>query len=502
MGETNSRDAGGMKTPSIRKNYIYNLIYQIMTLLTPFITTPYISRVLGAEGTGVQSYTASVAQYFVIAAALGTASYGQREAARNRDDKKALSRVFWEIECLCLATTGLCLAVWMCVIGFSRQYAPFYGVLTMTLLAVPLDISWLFGGLERYGVIALRNIAVKAAGILLMFAFIRTRQDLLLYVALLAATGLAGNLSMWGYLRQFVEPVSIKTLRPLRHLKETIVYFIPTIATSVYTILDKTMIGWFTAGDKTQNGYYEYATGFVNMGKILIISFNSVMSARMSYLFAAGRQDEIHSRIRESLDFILLLAFPIALGLAGVASGFVPWFLGSGYEPVSGLLYVLCPLVIIVGLSDCMGSQILTPGGQRAKSGKVIVAGAGLNFLLNLVLIPRLQAWGAAAASVIAELFITGLYLYLCRAYIRIPMLASLGWKRFLAAAVMFVMVRALGTGDGPVFLADLKEAAGPVRTFMQVAVGAAVYFLLLILMRDSFLTAQWKRLVSRDKKE
>ncbi len=486
------RQGGASASPSIRKNYIYNLIYQVMTLLTPFITTPYISRVLGPEGTGVQSYTASVAQYFAIAAALGTATYGQREAARNRDDRAALSRTFWEIECLCLMTTAVCLAVWAALIGFSDRYAPYYAVLTMTLLAVPTDISWLFGGLERYGLIAARNIAVKLAGILCMFLFVKSRQDLLLYVALLAATGLLGNLSMWAGVKRFIDPVDLRSLRIRRHLKETMVYFVPTIATSVYTILDKTMIGWFSGGDKTQNGYYEYATGFVNMGKILIISFNSVMSARMSYLFAAGRTEEIRERIRDSLDFVLMLAVPIAIGLAGIAKGFVPWFLGDGYGPVAGLLYVLCPLVVIVGLSDCMGSQLLTPGGLRAKSAKVIVAGAVLNMILNLLLIPRLASAGAAAASLLAELFITGMYLYLCRRDIRPGMLVRLSWKRLLAAAVMLAAVLVIGC----------RTAVGPAATVLQVCAGAAVYFLGLYLLRDEFLMKQTVRLLRRAHRE
>ena len=145
-----------------------------------------------------------------------------------------------------------------------------------------------------------------------------------------AATGLLGNISMWGYLKGQVEKPVLKELRPLRHLKETLVYFIPTIATSVYTILDKTMLGWFSGENKSQNGYYEYATGFVNMAKILIMSFNAVMSARMSYLFGTGRMEEIHKRFQDSLDFVLLMAMPIMLGLAGIAAQFIPWFWETG----------------------------------------------------------------------------------------------------------------------------------------------------------------------------
>lgn len=477
-----------LEPPSIRKNYTYNLIYQVMTLLTPFITTPYISRVLGPDGTGVQSYTNSVVQYFAILAALGTASYGQREIARHRDNKEERSRIFWEIELLCASTTALCLMVWMFVIGFSRVYTPFYGVLTMTLLAVAFDISWFFGGLERYSLIVVRNILIKLAGIVMLFVFIKNRDDLLLYVALIAATGLFGNLSMWGYLKYFLVKVDWKSLCVRRHLKETIVYFIPTIATSVYTILDKTMLGWFTGSDKSENGYYEYATGFVNMAKILIMSFNAVMSARMSYLFGEERSEEIHRKVEESLDFVLLLGIPIMAGLAGIAAGFVPWFLGEGYEPVAGLMYVCCPLVLIVGLSDCMGSLILTPSGQRAKSGKVIVAGACVNFVLNLALIPHFGAAGAAGASVAAELFITGMYLWLCRDFIKPSMFLKMGWKRLLAAGVMLAVVVALGRALW----------IGPAVTFFQIGAGAACYFVLLCAFRDEFLLGQGRQVLGR----
>lgn len=470
------------KAPSVRKNYIYNLIYQVMTLITPFITTPYISRVLGADGTGVQSYTNSVVQYFAILAALGTASYGQREIARHRDDIKMRSRLFWEIEALCMATTAACLVIWLFVIGFAREYRLYYVVLTMTLLAVAFDISWFFGGLEQYSLIVLRNTAVKLVGIAMLFLFIRKKEDLLLYVALTAATGLLGNISMWGYLKEQVEKPVLKELCPLRHLKETLVYFIPTIATSVYTILDKTMLGWFSGENKSQNGYYEYATGFVNMAKILIMSFNAVMSARMSYLFGNGRIQEIHERIRDSLDFVLLMAMPIMLGLAGIAAQFIPWFLGNGYLPVTFLMYVCSPLVLVVGLSDCIGSQILTPGGKRAQSGKVIVAGAVVNACLNFLLIPHFAASGAAAASVAAECFITSLYLWLGRDFIKPKMLVCYGWKRLVAAVVMLGAV--VWTGQ---FLEQVR-GLGPITTFVQIGVGAVVYFLVLLVMRDGFL--------------
>lgn len=135
---------------SIKKNYIYNTIYQVLSLITPLITAPYISRVLGSSGVGIYSYTNSIVTYFTLFAALGTASYGQREIAMHRNDSKASSKLFWEIEFLSITTTAVSLIIWLIWICVSTQYTAVYGVLTLSVLAVAFDISWYFGGFEKF----------------------------------------------------------------------------------------------------------------------------------------------------------------------------------------------------------------------------------------------------------------------------------------------------------------------------------------------------------------
>lgn len=150
---------------SIKKNYIYNTIYQVLSLITPLITAPYISRVLGSSGVGIYSYTNSIVTYFTLFAALGTASYGQREIAMHRNDSKASSKLFWEIEFLSITTTAVSLIIWLIWICVSTQYTAVYGVLTLSVLAVAFDISWYFGGFEKFKYIVIRNTVVKITGI-------------------------------------------------------------------------------------------------------------------------------------------------------------------------------------------------------------------------------------------------------------------------------------------------------------------------------------------------
>ncbi len=288
-----------------------------------------------------------------------------------------------------------------------------------------------------------------------------------------------GNLSMWTYLPKMLVRVDFRTLHIKRHLKETLVYFIPTIATSIYTVLDKTLIGLITQ-DSYQNGYYEQATKIISIVKTAVFTaVNSVMGARMSYLFAQEKYDEIHRRIRRSMDFILLLGFGAVFGILGIAGRFVPLFFGEGYEPVVNLLCLMTPLILIIGVSNCLGSQYYTPSGQRSRSAKYLIVGSVVNLCLNLCLIPFWGASGAVVASVVAELTITVLYVAKCDGYISPLMLVRLSWKRLLSGGVMYLAIYVFGR---------LCPAGDIVVLIWQVVLGVCVYFVLLCLLRDDML--------------
>ena len=468
-----------MPQPSVKKNYIYRTLYEILVLITPFITTPYISRVLGADGVGIYSYTFSIMTYFTLFAALGTVYYGAREIAQHRDDRQQSSKLFWEIELITVATTAICLIVWCVVIIFSRQYRPYFIALIPVLLGTMFDISWYFTGLERIKNIVICNSFFKIAGIVLLFIFVKQREDLVLYVVINSMVTMLGNLSMWIYLPKTLAKVNFKTLTFKKHFKETLIYFVPTIATSIYTVLDKTLIGAITH-DTYQNGYYEQANKIMRMTyTVSFFALNSVMSARISYLFAEKKYEEIKYRIRKTMDFIFLISFGCTFGIIGVAGRFVPTFFGPGFEPVVNLLYFMSPLTIIVGISNCLGANYYTPSGQRARSARVIVLGSVVNLILNLLMIPFIGAVGAVIASIIAESVITVLYVRMSDEYMSVKLLLKLSWKRILSGILMLVFVLLLG---------KYLPFRNLVVTAIQVVSGVAIYFGLLLLMKDNML--------------
>lgn len=476
MDSGNKSNSGN---PSVKKNYIYRILYELLIVLTPFITTPYVSRVLGPDGVGIYSYTSSIMAYFTLFAALGTVSYGEREISQHRDNRYESSKLFWEIELMTVFTTSVCIVVWVFVIIFSKQYRYYFLALLPLLFGTMSDISWYFMGHEQVKYIVLRNSVCKILGIVCLFLFVREKSDLILYIVLNSVISMLGNFSMWTYLPKMLVKVNFHTLKFKKHFRETLIYFIPTIATSVYTMLDKTLIGIITK-DSYENGYYEQATKIVNIVKsVVFTSVNAVMGARISYLFAQKKYDEIRRRIHRSMDYIFFIGFGAVFGVIGIARNFIPTFLGEGWDGVISLLYFMSPLVLIIGVSNCLGSQYYTPGGQRARSAKVIVLGSFVNLCINLLLIPKFGGIGATIGSIVAEMTISILYVKMSDGYMTGKILIAYGWKRLIAGGFMCALVMFLGK--------TLPVGIVPCLV-IQVVSGAMVYMILLACMRDTML--------------
>lgn len=474
-----------MSKPSIKKNFIYNTLYEILTILSPLITSPYVSRIFGADGIGIYSYTSALASYFVLFAALGIKTYGQREIAQHRDDKKMASKLFWELELMCISTTLLSLMVWILLIVFSKDYSIYYMVLTMSIAATAFDVSWFWRGYEEYSLIVIRNSVIKIIGIILLFTLVHEKEDLLLYIGLIAASGLIGNISMWVQLPKYLVKVNWKELRLKYHYRETMVYFVPTVATSIYTILDKAMIGWITNND-FENGYYEQATKIVNICKTVVISLNTVLSSRICYLYSMDAHNEIKTKMKDTLNFILLVGTPMVFGVIGVAGNFVPFFFGNGFEQTVTLLYIMAPLILIIAISNFYGGLYFIPSGQRARSNKGIIAGAVVNLILNLILIYPFKSFGAAIASVAAETTITGMYIFMSQNYFGLNYILKYAWKKLLAAVLMFIIVMGLGNLISDNFTAIM----------VQVFTGILVYLGALFLLRDYFFMEQIQKIL------
>ena len=286
---------------SITKNVIFNLIYQILTILLPLITTPYLSRVLGSEPIGVYGFTLSITTYFVLFGSLGTSMYGQKEIAKYQDKKNLYSISFYEI--VIIRCVALFISMVIFYISFCRtgQYSLYYKIFLLYLISYAIDITWFFQGIEEFSKTVIRNIIVKILSIILIFTLIKKPNDLWIYILIFVLSELIGNISLWMYLSKYVLKINLKKLNLIQHIKPIFVLFLPQIATQIYTILDKTMVGIIT-NDMNEVGFYEQAQKIARAAIVIIMAVQTVMNSRVANAYVNKDRKEIKRCLKKSFD--------------------------------------------------------------------------------------------------------------------------------------------------------------------------------------------------------
>ena len=468
-----------MEDKKIAKNYIYNLIYQVLVIILPLITTPYVSRILGAENIGIYSYTLSIVTYFVLIGSLGIATYGQREIAYVQSDKKKRSSIFWEIIIFRIITMIVVSIFYYFMYIKGTQYTSYYKILILELISSCLDISWFFQGMEEFKKTVLRNTIVKVLSIICIFSLVKTVNDLSVYILIYALSNLVGNISLWAYLPKYIQKIDIKELKLLRHLRPVIALFIPQIAIQLYTVLDKVMIGAMVE-KKVESGYYEQAQKIIKILLTIVTALGTVMLPRIANKFADGKTDEIKRNIKTSFKFTYLLAFPMLFGIIAISNRFVPVFLGAGYEEVSLLIKIISPIILMIGLSNVIGNQYLLPTKRQKAFTISVLCGAIVNLILNFILIKRYEAIGASIATVIAETTVVAIQFICVRNEIKFLEIIKLGLKNLIASIIMLFIAILIEK--------IMKNQSSYIIILIQVCTGIIAYFAMLLILKDKFI--------------
>lgn len=486
-------DKRNLNTPSLKINIMLNMAYQILAIITPLITAPYVSRVLQADGVGINSYVTSLLTFFTLFAALGTASYGKKIIASLRSNKEDYSKAFWEIELITVFTTLICLLVWIAFSMTYTNYRPYMLALSFTLLATLFDISWLYGGLEKFQYTVSINSIFKILSVICIFLFVKSKDDVLIYTTIMSLSTLFGSISMWLFLpKHVVRPrVEISTLK--QHLKSTIIYFGPAIATSIYTVMDKTLIGIIT-NSNIENGYYEQATKITNIVKAVCFdAINGVMISRASFYYSQNDAISLCKVRDTTYHLISFLSVGACFGIIGVSKVFVPIFFGEGYGSVVLLLDILAIVIVIIGISSVANTIYFIAGGNMDKAIKLLLIGSFSNLILNISLIPKLGSTGATIATMIAESIITILFIRGTEGFIKWKRIIEIYWKKIIAGVVMLA---------GIFLISSLLSSANVyIQLLTYIVSGGTIYLVILNILRDTsvslamdFICKIWKR--------
>lgn len=474
-----------MAKSGVKKNYIYNLAYQILAMLAPLITTPYISRIIGAKNIGIYSYTLSIVTYFTLFLVLGLHMYGQREIAYSQDDLHNQSVIFARVQLYKLITTFICLVLYIMYTLLFSEHRLIMLAQGIAIFTAFFDISWYFIGCEQFSLMVMRNTIVKILGIASVFVFVKSSDDLLLYVFIMALINLLGNLSLWGFLFGRLDRIALNEIHIFKDNRTIIELFIPLIAVQVYNVLDKTMLG-SSIGDLVECGYYEQTTKIINLCMTIITSFGTVLAPHMAAEFVKGNKERVSEQINNAFIFIGAIMFPVFWGIVSIVDNMVPWFFGNGYDKVALLIKLYAVVLLIIPISNLAACSILTPSKQHNKSTIAVIIGALINFLLNLILIPHFMSVGAAVATIVAEIIVTVLHLYYVRDYLNFRMIFVNYAKYCLMALGMGVVSYVVGK------MLKCTGINGILLTAVQIIAGVMVYGLLTVfVIKDNNVVAK-----------
>lgn len=425
---------------SLKRNYIYNLLLQLSKVVFPFITAPYIARVLDPDGVGVCNFVNTYVGYFALFAALGVPTYGIRETAKLQGDRKKSELLISQLLSIELIATICATLLYVITLLFIPQLKEdlllfiWAGIL---LYVTPFKIEWFFSGREEFGFITFRSLVIKTLSVLLLFILVRTKEDLLNYILLGTFAGVANEL--WNYVKLFklgIHPyITFQGLK--RHLKPVYILFASSAAISIYVMLDTLMLGF--QSNYTEVGFYNSAMHLVKCLLPVATSLSAVAIPRVSSYMAGSQTDRITELMNKSLGTVSLLAFPMTVGIILVAPTFVPLFFGVEFNGAILPLQISSFLIVAIGLNNLNGIQILTAMGKDKQFFCSVLSGAVMNFILNLILIPRYGAVGAAISSVYAETQILIMNEYFVRKHTDIKVTNYKDLLKSLLGALCFV---------------------------------------------------------------
>lgn len=392
------------KQKSIIYNFIMNSILKMSSFLFPLITFPYISRILGAEGNGKIAIADAFVSYFVMIASLGIPTYGIRVCAQCRDDKEKLSKVVHELLIISTIMTILSYVILYALVFFVpavNEKKTLIFIYSITIVLSTFGIEWFYQAIEQYGYITYRNLIFKIISIGLMFAFVKEKEDYIIYAGIIVFGTVGSNILNLIRVRKYIYFTKLGKYNIKQHIKPIIVFALFSVASKIYNSLDGVMLGFLS--NETEAGYYSAAVKMKNIVISLVTALGTVLLPRVSYYVEMKMEKDFKRVIKKSFTFIFFMAFPMVVFFIVQSMDTILLLAGGEYINAVPAMQVIFPTVFFIGMSNIIGMQIFVPLKLEKYTVLSTVVGAVVDLILNFIFIPKFGALGAAIGTTVAE---------------------------------------------------------------------------------------------------
>ena len=460
-----------MKKRSLRVNAVLYSVRTVMSFLFPFITFPYVSRVLGVDNIGKVTTSANLVSYFILIAQMGIFTYASREGARIRDDAEKLSLFAGEVFTINLLSTAaayILLVLTVAVVPHYHAYSLLILIHSFNIIGTTIGVEWLCNIYEDYGYIAVRSLAVQVFTVMMLFAFVKKPADYPIYAAISVIANSGANIMNFFHVRRFARIRLTRDLKLNTHLKPLLVIFFSAVATTIYVNSDVTMLS-FMCGDYNV-GLYNASVRIYSILQAMISSIFLVALPRLSNDLVTATREQYMKTLNDLLDELFLFLLPVITGVYMIAGEAVQLFSGKAFIESVPSLQILSITLVFSMLASFLTNTVLLPNKMETDALRATVFSAAVNVILNIWLIPKLAQNGAALTTLAAEfLMMTTQYMVIRKMHVLQPSGKNL--VQILAGCVLIVLCCMVLQSF------SLGMVAG---VLLKVAVSAAAYMVLL----------------------
>ena len=461
------------------KNYLYNVSYKLLVLLAPLITVPYLARVLGAENLGIYSYIYSVTSLLSTVGLIGLYNYGVRQIAYFNNDTEMVSKIFYEIMVIRTILFGIGTVCYL-IICLTTSHFIYFLIYFGWFVAAYFDISWLYVGLEdmRYPVI--KNTFAKVAGIVCTFIFVKSKDDLWIYILLLSLSTFAANFSLFFTLNKqvYIKRYKLKLTDIFKYLRESFMLFIPQVAIVLYTQIDKIIIELITKST-SQISFLDQSEKIISIPLSFITVLSTILMPRMAVYYKNDNKESISKLITVIGEVTLMIALPMMTGIMAITNNFILWYLGDEFSMCIISLYILAPLIVINSMNEISGSQYYTATNQI----KILIISYStalvIKIILDFILIAPYGFIGAAISTLISSL------ISMMIQYIRLSKQVDISvFKKMFFKYLAYSLVMGIA-----VYIPALFIHRRILLTVLQIIIGGILYILILFVSKNKLLT-------------
>lgn len=452
---------------SVKKNYFYAMMYEMLVIIVPLITAPYVARVLGVSNLGMYSSAHTIVNYFILFARLGVVNHGSREIARAKTQEER-NTIFSNVFAIQAATTLIVAAVYVVYIMLTPKDFVMSSVMLLYVATALIDVTWLFNGVEDFKFTSLRNMAFKIVNTTLIFVFVNKADDIIIYAIILSACYFVNHLTMWFKVFKYVRFVSPSVQMIKKNIKPMLVLFVPTIAVSLYKYLSRIMLDIMCG--EVELEYYSSAAQINSIPLSVITALGTIMIPKISTLVESGDNKQSLAYTKNTMLFVSCVSTAFTFGMAAVAPNFIPLYYGEEFTPASNVLIALSTTLIFLSWANVIRTQYLIPYKKDKLYIISLFAGAIVNLITNTLFIMLWKSLGAAIATILAEFTVCLLQTIFVRKELDINTYFKQGLGFLVIGVIMYVVVA---------FVCPLIPVNDILLFILQVLAGVIVYSVL-----------------------